>query len=100
MRFLLVGFLLFMTVFTSSCARQAASNVSSAPPSPYESQVQRFKIVYEHPETKYFGGLTVLRDNATGCEYLIVTGLNGSPVVVPLQKGNVDQHGESPGPSR
>ena len=96
MRPLLIGLFIAMLAFTSSCTRQVPS--SGSVPSVAESQTQRFKIIYEHPETKYIGGLTVLRDNATGCEYLIVTGLNGSPVVVPLQ-GNSSQR-EYLGPAR
>ncbi|WP_027717285.1 DUF6440 family protein [Desulfovirgula thermocuniculi] len=97
MRLFLTGCLLALLVFTSSCARQAPVS-GSVPSGAGEGQARRFEVIYEHPETKYIGGLTVLRDNATGCEYLIVTGLNGSPVVVPLQ-GDAGQR-EYSGPAR
>lgn len=46
---------------------------------------QRFQIIYEHGETLNTGGFTILRDNKTGVEYLIVTGLNGAPSVTELK---------------
>lgn len=45
----------------------------------------RFEVIYEHGETKNLGGFSVIRDNATGQEYLAVTGMNGSPAVIMLK---------------
>lgn len=45
----------------------------------------RFEVIYEHGETKNLGGFSVIRDNATGQEYLAVTGMNGSPTVIMLK---------------
>lgn len=49
---------------------------------------ERFKVIYEHPETKNLGGFTVLRDTVTGQEYLVITGLNGAPAVIPLKENS------------
>ena len=54
---------------------------NEAPP----SQPKRFEIIQEEGETKNIGGFTVLRDNQTGKEYLVITGLNGAPTVTNLQ---------------
>ncbi|OAT81368.1 hypothetical protein [Desulfotomaculum copahuensis] len=48
-------------------------------------QPSRFEIIYEHGETKNLGGFTVIRDNATGQEYLAVIGLNGSSSVIAIK---------------
>jgi len=49
------------------------------------TQPKRFEIIQEEGETKNIGGFTVLRDNQTGKEYLVITGLNGAPTVTNLQ---------------
>lgn len=49
-----------------------------------ESTNKRFQIIQEAGETNNIGGYTVIKDTATGKEYLIVTGLNGSSTVTDL----------------
>jgi hypothetical protein len=49
-----------------------------------ENTNKRFQVIQEEGETKNIGGLTVIKDTATGKEYLIVTGLNGSSTVTDL----------------
>lgn len=94
MRTAILGFLLFFTIVLIGCTRDAGEIDRRQLPGASDEQAQRFKIIYEHSETKNLGGFTVLRDNATGHEYLIITGLNGAPTVVPLQKpGVTDQPG-------
>jgi len=46
---------------------------------------KRFEIIQEEGETKNIGGFTVVKDNMTGKEYLIITGLNGAPTVINMQ---------------
>ncbi|RJQ24643.1 MAG: hypothetical protein C4589_12645 [Peptococcaceae bacterium] len=54
----------------------------TAPPQP--ETPKRFVVVQEEGEMKNIGGLTVLKDNETGKEYLVVTGLNGATTVIGL----------------
>jgi outer membrane biogenesis lipoprotein LolB len=49
-----------------------------------ENTNKRFQIIQEEGETNNIGGYTVMKDTATGKEYLIVTGLNGSSTVTDL----------------
>jgi hypothetical protein len=49
-----------------------------------ENTSKRFHIIQEEGESSNIGGYTVIRDNVTGKEYLIVTGLNGSSTVTDL----------------
>jgi hypothetical protein len=49
-----------------------------------ENTNKRFQIIQEEGETNNIGGYTVIKDTETGKEYLIVTGLNGSPTVTDL----------------
>ncbi|MGB9802364.1 hypothetical protein [Desulfofundulus sp.] len=85
-RTVLLSLLLFIAILFAGCSRNTAEVDRDQVHGASSMQDQRFKIVYEHPETKYLGGFTVLRDNVTGQEYLIITGLNGAPTVVPLQR--------------
>ncbi|MCL6638230.1 MAG: hypothetical protein K6T80_00935 [Firmicutes bacterium] len=63
--------------------RSRAGSGEQQQPAPVEPR--RFQVICEEGETKNLGGFTVIRDNQTGKEYLIVTGLNGAPTVVNLQ---------------
>lgn len=89
MRTAVLGFLVFFTIVLTGCSRDVGEANRAQFPGAPDGQAQRFKIIYEHSETRNLGGFTVLRDNATGYEYLIITGLNGAPTVVPLQKPGV-----------
>ncbi|SHI71814.1 hypothetical protein [Desulfofundulus thermosubterraneus] len=86
MRTAVLSFLLLITIVLAGCSRDTGQANHGQLPGTPDGQDQRFKIIYEHSETKNLGGFTVLRDNATGHEYLIITGLNGAPTVVPLQR--------------
>ena len=77
--------LLLMGTLLVGCSRNPVSGL------PAQSQAEgttspRFEVIFEHKETRNIGGFTVIRDNRTGQEYLVVTGLNGSPAVVPLDQ--------------
>jgi hypothetical protein len=52
--------------------------------SPRPEAPKRFVVIQEEGETKNIGGLTLLKDNETGKEYLVVTGLNGAPTIISL----------------
>jgi len=45
---------------------------------------KRFQIIQEEGETNNIGGFTVIKDTATGKEYLVITGLNGTSTVTEL----------------
>lgn len=72
---------LVMTLL-SGCAtpprEQAAEE--NKPPEP-----KRFEIIQEEQETRNIGGITVIRDNQTKQEFLVITGLNGAPAVIQIQ---------------
>ena len=51
-----------------------------------ENTNKRFQTIQEEGETNNIGGYTVIKDTATGKEYLIVTGLNGSATVTDLNQ--------------
>lgn len=46
---------------------------------------KRFEVIQEEGETRNIGGFTVIKDNQTGKEYLVITGLNGAPTVINMQ---------------
>lgn len=46
---------------------------------------KRFEIIQEEGESKNIGGFTVIKDNTTGREYLVITGLNGAPTIINMQ---------------
>lgn len=93
LRYLFRRQLILMVLFiiatgTAGCSnflsrRDAAHNALQ--PVVLPEAAQRFQIIYEHSETLNTGGFTILRDNKTGVEYLIVTGLNGAPSVTELK---------------
>lgn len=85
---MILGMLILIMTGCSGAQRLHAS--MPKPPASAEAarqpgQPPRFEVVYEHGETKNLGGFSVIRDNATGQEYLAVIGLNGSSSVIMLK---------------
>lgn len=78
------GLVIVLTML-SGCAppprEQAAEE--NKPPEP-----KRFVIIQEENESKNIGGMTVLKDNQTGREFLVITGLNGAPTVIEIKGVN------------
>ncbi|MCL6635759.1 MAG: hypothetical protein K6T29_08345 [Peptococcaceae bacterium] len=82
MKKLIASVMTVLFILFSGCApppqgRQVEEKTPSVP--------KRFEIIQEEGEAKNIGGFTVIRDNATGREYLVITGLNGAPSVINVQ---------------
>ena len=69
-------------ILLSGCAPPPKGQESNENKNPV---AKRFEIIQEEGETKNIGGLTVVKDNLTGKEYLVITGLNGAPTVINMQ---------------
>jgi hypothetical protein len=69
-------------IFVSGCTPPPGGQAVKENNSP---QPRRFEIIQEEGETQNIGGFTVIKDNQTGKEYLVITGLNGAPTVINLQ---------------
>lgn len=69
-------------ILLSGCASQPKGQAENENKNP---SPKRFEIMQEEGETKNIGGFTVLKDNMTGKEYLVITGLNGAPTVINMQ---------------
>ncbi|WP_018086768.1 DUF6440 family protein [Desulfurispora thermophila] len=88
MRSVLLILLLLSVLGATGCSNflsQRNASHSTLKPIALPETANRFQVIYEHGETLNTGGFTILRDNKTGVEYLIVTGLNGAPSVTELK---------------
>jgi outer membrane biogenesis lipoprotein LolB len=71
-------------VLIQGCASLTQTRPLVEDTSQASENTRRFQIIQEEGETNNIGGYTVIKDTATGKEYLIVTGLNGSSTVTDL----------------
>lgn len=78
----LIGAIILFAIVVG-CSKNTIKQ-DAPPPNSNNKLEDRFVIIYEHGETKNLGGFTIIKDNKTGQEFMVVTGLNGAPTVVPI----------------
>lgn len=83
MKRLVLTAMALMFILFSGCAPPPKGQTANETKPP---QPKRFEIIQEEGESKNIGGFTVIRDNATGKEYLVITGLNGAPTVINIMQ--------------
>ena len=77
--------IIFIVVLIQGCAPLSKNRpLFENSPQAADNTDKRFQIIQEQGETNNIGGLTVIKDTATGKEYLVITGLNGTTTVTDL----------------